>query len=145
MDIVLSGEKIAQERRMKSESILLLDLGSILMKGSSRTLEPLLSLQSKSQWSSLLAPEIHMELRLVLAVPLEIIVVVSQGVYSKSIKFLRSDFVQDIRHEFLFLRVTRNTGQDPGSASLLGISVSPMVAWSDGQMPRWFCHGADRV
>ena len=143
MDIVLSAEEIVREHGMRPTSVLFLDFGSILTRGSFRTDGSLLSMWPEPFVARIpvLTLGIHLDLWLPLAAPLKIIVVVSQDVWSENLFFFRSDSFQNIRHKFLFLLATRTEVQDRTVTPSLRFEMNklPMVIWSGDKPPRWSC------
>ena len=108
MDVVRKAEKVAAERNMTPTSILFLDLGSVLTRGSFSSNASLLSLRPRI----LLPVEVHTELWQALAAPQKIFVVMSQSEGLENKNFFGSDFVQNIRHKFVFLLLTRTESQN---------------------------------
>ena len=136
MDVVTQAEIIALRRNLSPTSILLLDLGSVLTQGSFSSNASLLSLRPR------IPPQVdvHTELLEALAAPQKIFVVMSQTEGLRNKDFFASDFVQNIRHKFVFLLITRTESQDKRFRWVSGVFCLPTLLWSGKVIKATWCY-----
>lgn len=139
INVVFFIEMFTRQRAIEPTSLLLLNLGSVLTNGSFRTNAFLLSL--KPSLRSYPLPSVHTELWQALAAPLRIVVLLSQDEIFDNAFFYGSDFIQNIRHKFVFLLITRTQHQNKelkyDSEALFSISS---FIWSGRKPLRWMCY-----
>ena len=123
--IVEIAHGLAASKGIRPTSLLLLELGSVLTQGSFLTYAHLLSLRPAklagpvSQFdvsvrASGTQPHgyiIHTILWQALAAPLSIIAVVSEEDISRNTEYFQTDFIQNIRHKFVCVILTRTGSQ----------------------------------
>ena len=140
MKLVRFAEDSARAYAIQPTALLFMDLANILSQGSLRTDSSLLSMQANiSEWLSATESKAHTELSDALAAPLKIVLITSQDAFQEKNRLYASDFIQNIRHKFLFLLLTRKKAQDRKFRYVPDFSSVRTIFWSDNARSRWTC------
>lgn len=135
--VVDGVEWSASHRGISPTALLLLDLGNVLKGGSFTSNSNLLSLPPPDVDEG---EYVHFGLWQALAAPFKIVVFVSQRESSESSRFFTADFVQNIRHKFMYVLFTRTEAQDRLRPYDLGIFPLPTFVLIGRHRTRAFCY-----
>lgn len=119
MELVRAAEESARRYRVQPTSLLIVDIGGVLLRGSFRSEASLFCVtQEITELLARSSGHIHTELINVLPVPLQIILITSQDEVSLKGPFYATDFTQNIRHKFLFCLIVRSISPSPNFVEL---------------------------